>query len=93
MLFAKPPQIDPISVDLAEMTDEILSELAEDAEEQGTELRCELADKQIAVLADRERSSKNCTAGSKNSTPTGHSAARPFDPPGCPHTNHENRTH
>ncbi|HJN10211.1 MAG TPA: HAMP domain-containing sensor histidine kinase, partial [Pirellulaceae bacterium] len=53
MLFAKPPRIDPISVDLVELTDEIMSELAEDAEEQGTELRRELQDKQISVLADR----------------------------------------
>jgi signal transduction histidine kinase len=53
MLFAKPPQIDPIDVDLAELIDEILSELAEDAEEQGTELHCELEEKQISVLADR----------------------------------------
>ncbi|MDP6720913.1 MAG: HAMP domain-containing sensor histidine kinase, partial [Pirellulaceae bacterium] len=53
MLFAKPPRIDPISVNLVELTDEVLSELAEDAEEQGTELRRELQDNQISVLADR----------------------------------------
>jgi signal transduction histidine kinase len=54
MLFAKPPRINPIAVDLADLTDEILSELADDAEEQGTELHCELEDNQISVLADRE---------------------------------------
>jgi len=53
MLFAKPPRIEPITVDLAELVDELLSELAEDAEEQGTELHCELEEKQISVLADR----------------------------------------
>lgn len=53
MLFAKPPRIDPIPVDLAELTGEILSELADDAAEQGTELRCELQHHQLSVLADR----------------------------------------
>lgn len=53
MLFAKPPRIDPSPVDLAELTDEILSELADDAAEQGTEIRCELQPDRISVLADR----------------------------------------
>lgn len=53
MLFAKPPRIDPIPVDLAELAHEVLSELADDAVEQGTELRCELQPDQISVQADR----------------------------------------
>lgn len=54
MLFAKPPQLDPTLVDLAALTNEILAELADDAAEQGTELRSDLGVEPLAVQADRE---------------------------------------
>ena len=55
MLFAKPPRIDPHSVDLLACLERALQELAEDAEQQGTELRRGKWLEQCAVQADEDQ--------------------------------------
>ncbi len=53
MLFAKPPQLDPTPIELAELVAEVVAELADDAAEQGTELRTDFPDHPLTLLADR----------------------------------------
>jgi signal transduction histidine kinase len=52
MLFARPPQMQPERVNVAQLIDTVLEELALEASEQGTELRRISADHQLTVLAD-----------------------------------------
>ena len=52
MLFAKPPQLDRKSVDLIELINEVLAELADDADRQGTNLVYPSSELPIVISVD-----------------------------------------